>query len=160
MDYKYISKDTLNFISLHDCFIDNISFESNNLIWEMSHMFILAEHQFNKSNKHKCTVGGFIIFEHFTVLDVYKNYGIPFDIENQKAIGEVKKEPFQDIDKVETLSVIFKDLEILQFELLYEKEDFKTYNFLADNKKFFVEFTIQFRNIKICWNDYIKENGL
>lgn len=38
MDYKYTSKNTLEYLSLHDCIIRNARIEDGNLALEFEHM--------------------------------------------------------------------------------------------------------------------------
>ena len=51
LDFKYVSKNTIDYLSLHDCFCTKFYYQDNRLVFEMEWMEVLANHPQNPYNK-------------------------------------------------------------------------------------------------------------
>ena len=55
MDYKYISQNTLEYLSLHDCIIEAARIENGDLILDFEHIDVLSTHPLNPNGEAKYT---------------------------------------------------------------------------------------------------------
>lgn len=51
LDFKYVSKNTIDNLSLHDCYCTKFYYQNNRLVFEMEWIEVLANHPQNPYNK-------------------------------------------------------------------------------------------------------------
>ena len=155
MGYKFTSENTLEYIHLHDCVIDNVVISDTKIIFEFEHIDVLPEHPLNNYPNAKCTSTAALIFEDFEVIE-----SILFDTSSIE-----KKHIIVEQDAVKR-SLDIKDLaigfEVLQAEQKPEQEHYFVYEVhgISPHKyrSDFGMFTLKFSNVKVCWNEFVNDS--
>ncbi|WBW98380.1 hypothetical protein [Oceanirhabdus sp. W0125-5] len=151
-DYNYFSENTIELMSVHDCYIESIELDDNKMTWKMSHLDILPEHALNPFNTPKQTDSGLIYFEKYRIVSMKKDYGVTIDSKTKKPIGKPK---IIVIDKIlrEHLDLL-NDTQVLSCNLLNRTNNRYKYYFLIDTFEYMIEIEVEFQNAKIYWNEY------
>jgi hypothetical protein len=68
-DFKFVSTNTLDHVSLHDCIIETVSFVEKQLMLSFDHIDVLPTHQLNPFEKPKYTGKAVILFEDAIILE-------------------------------------------------------------------------------------------
>ncbi|HPT90131.1 MAG TPA: hypothetical protein PK033_07160 [Acetivibrio sp.] len=155
MDYKFISENTLEYISLHDCVIDNVVISNTRLIFEFEHINVLPEHPLNNYTNAKYTNTAALIFENFEVIE-----SILFDTSSiEKKHIVVEQDAVKRRLDIKDLATGF---EVLQAEKKAGQEHWFVYEFygIAPHKyrSDFSMITLKFSKVKVCWNELIGDS--
>ncbi|GAE88853.1 hypothetical protein [Acetivibrio straminisolvens] len=155
MDYKFISENTLEYIYLHDCIIDNVTISDSSLIFEFDHIDVFPEHPLNNYPNAKCTGNAALIFEGFEVIE-----SILFDTNNIKKMHIIVE---QDSVKrpVDIIDLAMEFL-VLQSKWKSQNEQYFLYEFHGTTsdkyRNDFGMFTLKFSNAKVCWNELLNDS--
>lgn len=142
MRYKIESKNTTQFIDLHDCQCSQMNYENSNLVLEMEWIEILGEHPENPYDKAHQSGEGRIEFNSTVIINCeFDEKNITEKIENNKYFR---------IDNIEIMS--FYEGSRLSEGYKYAKLSAFTY----DNKFIILEFI--FKDSEIMWNNLNDES--
>lgn len=149
MNRKYVSENTIDYLSLHDCIIENAKIENNTLVLELGHVDVLDTHPNNPYSVAKCADNVLFHFEKFSVIT-----------SEFSDTSKVNKRIIQKGDATVTQVEILKlanGFEVLQVKKLEENEGYNTYQFFGVcSKKFgndFGEFEIKSQRVLIGWDE-------
>lgn len=149
MDCKYISENTFEHITLHDCVIDEVIIEEDRLKLLFEHIDVLLTHPLNNFDKPQCTGKAALIFENCTVL---KSFVHDVSHVNGKQVIIVSEDV--NIGEIE-FNEMAKDMEILVVEIDDSNENIFQYKFLGNSDDGdFVEFVLKFSKVIICWDEF------
>jgi hypothetical protein len=68
-DFRFISTNTLDHVSLHDCIIETVNFVEKQLTFSFDHIDVLPSHPLNPFEKPKYTGKAAVVFEDAVVLE-------------------------------------------------------------------------------------------
>ncbi len=138
--FKYISENTIQHLSLHDCVCSNLSYKNSSLIFEMEWMEVLSTHPNNPFDKaHQSGRGRIVLFDPIIGhgnLDKWKsNDSTAIMLTEQKEI---------------------KNFEILEFNEEKDKNGFvlSLYGIFNNNSQFdSIKMKIRYSSSKVMFND-------
>lgn len=155
MDYKYVSKDCMEHINLHDCSVSGYSIFGGDLVLKFEYIYVMHTHPLNTSGISKYTGEACILFEEYSAIDpvYYKYESIPGEKE-LRYVGNVA---------VDFLTLLNR-FEISSEESKIESDGFYNYKFFGDwwheqtsqllYNCNFSEFHIKCRSITVFWNKF------
>ncbi len=154
MEYKYISKDTLEYLSLHDCIIQSTKFEKDNLTLDFEHIDVLPSHPNNPYDVAKYTGKASLIFQNCEVLKSFI-YDTRFI---KKSVIQVEK----DAQKVNIDIInLATDFEVLDMKMIEKNGISYVYEFGGNCSNElgsdFGVFILKFDMVLICWNELIND---
>lgn len=155
MYYKYISSNTLEHISLHDCIIKNASIEGGNLALEFENIDVLNTHPLNPYDVAKCSRKASLIFENFEVIKalVYDTRDVTkrkINVEEDANITNVE---------ISELAIDFEVLHLTEIEVtdkhfIFEFGGLASFKFHSD----FALFVLKFDCVLVCWNELLNDS--
>ena len=135
-NYKYISENTIQHISLHDCCCSRMYWDRANLIFEMEWMEVLASHPDNPFEKaHQSGTGAIVLYDPV--------------IESGELTNGSNSIPIIELNEV-------KDFEILIFDENINNARFELSVFgdsVCDPKAEFIEMKINYSSSKVMFNE-------
>lgn len=149
VSYKFCSKNTLAYYSLHDCICSKMFFDGCNIVLDMEWMEVLSGHPNNPYNKAHQSTEGRIILEKPS-LD--KCTLLPWD---------GKKEPSRELSLEE---VDVSDFEVLSFDEEAEQNSYKLmlYGELHDSPRnaeyAFIEMVVHYSSSQDMFNELVRES--
>ena len=103
-NFKYISENTLNDISLHDCTCKKISMESRDLVFSMDFMEVCSEHKLNPFPLAHQTGDGKIVFKNAEIKKcLFDDYDL---LANKKTLADFCLEDLTVLDKSGTYKLL------------------------------------------------------
>ena len=150
---KFISENTLDLVSLHDCRIDSVLNEDKNLIAMLEHIDVLRDHPLNNTGKAMQTGRALIKFVGFAVQE-----SIIYD--TSMIQGKTKIIVEEDAKKrVLPFRELLTDFEVLKVEKLASDNNLIKYRFDGTTSMDFnAEFgyiIIECKSIILEWNDLL-----
>lgn len=148
MEYTVKSLNTLNYISLHDCIINHVEWQNDNLTIYFDWIDVMKTHPANCTGKAKRAYNTAIIFEH-----VNETYCFYYDLsrafEEGKRINKQSYTVPQDAEKfISTIAERCKNVEV--DDANERRED--NINYWSCSCQNDTEFEITFSNVWVCFN--------
>jgi len=152
---NFISENTLNFVSLHDCVIEEVSIENQNLIVTFEHIDVLSDHPMNNTGFSMYTGKAKVRF-----IDYEINESILYDTSGLKGKRQIIVE--EDAHEIKLhISELLLDFEVLKNEELQVTEDFFIQRFDGlTSLKYNADFgycIIKYKKLVIEWNEFIEK---
>jgi hypothetical protein len=150
-DFRFVSINTLDHVSLHDCIIKNVKFLEKQLIFSFDHIDVLPTHPLNPFEKPKYTDKAVVVFEDAIILE-----SILFDTSNirhLKAIvveRDAKKKEMDIIDLAE-------NFEVSKCTQNDSKSDYLIEGFSWKYQTEFGQFLISCKQVKVYWNELLAD---
>jgi hypothetical protein len=150
---KFISENTLNHISLHDCIIEAFSTEGQNLLVTFEHIDVLSDHPLNNIGKAMYTGKALLTFVNFEIIE-----SILYDTSGIKGKSRIIVET--DAQKIELhFSDLLVDFEVLKDEELYKKDNYIFHRFDGSTSlKYNADFgywIIKYKELIIEWDELL-----
>jgi hypothetical protein len=150
---KFISENTLDFVSLHDCIIESISIEGQNLIVSFEHIDVLLKHPLNTTGKSMYTGKAYIRFIEYEIEE-----SILYDTSEIQGKRKIIVE--EDAQKrVLPITELLIDFEVLRTEELENTNDYFVRRFDGiTSLKYRADFgylIIKYKKLVIEWNELI-----
>ncbi|WP_245595988.1 hypothetical protein [Paenibacillus taiwanensis] len=152
-EFSFKSENTLNFVSLHDCVIEEVSIEDKNLIVWLEHIDVLSVHPFNHTGFSMYTGKSKVRFIDYEIIE-----SILYDTSQIKGMKHIIVEEAAQ-KRVMLESELLLDFEILKNEELQAAEDYFVHRFDGSaSLKYNADFgycIIKYKKIIIEWNEFI-----
>lgn len=148
-DFKFVSENTLDMLSLHDCTIERSSFINGILKLEMDFINVLPEHPQNEYPVAKCTNEALLVFENVEIIESFV-YG-------RRKVNHNSYVADKSLGVSYSIDVLAMNFEILQVTFHEYENLLFTYTFFGDANSInhgFAEFTIRFSRCLVCWNEF------
>ncbi|WP_442600748.1 hypothetical protein [Paenibacillus sp. KN14-4R] len=150
---KFISEDTLNLISLHDCITEEISTEGQNLLVVFEHIDVLSEHPLNDTGNAMYTGKAIITFIDYEILE-----SILYDTSGLHGKNGIVVE--EDAQKIELeFAELMDDFEVLKNEELQTTDSYFIHRFDGSTSlKYNADFgywMIKYKKLIIEWEEFI-----
>lgn len=150
---KFISEDTLNLISLHDCIIEEVSTEGQNLLVVFEHIDVLSEHPLNDTGYAMYTGKALITFVNYEIVEsiLYDTSGIH---------GKKRIVVEEDAQKIELeFAELMVDFEVLKNEELQISDSYFIHRFDGSTSlKYNADFgywIIKYKKLIIEWEEFL-----
>jgi hypothetical protein len=153
MKKKYISENTLEFVSLHDCIVEDIKMDKENLVLTFEHIDVLSEHPLNDTGKSMYTGKAQIRFTYYQILE-----STLYDTSNIQGKNHIIVEKDAK-KKVIPISELLTEFEVLTTEEVESKEHYFIHRFdgitSLKYRADFGYFIIKYKKLFIEWNELI-----
>lgn len=156
MYYSYNSQNTLEFVSLHDCFINHVVWQNNRLIIYLDWIDVMRNHPLNSSGKAKKAYNAAIIFDDALELGCFY-YDLSKAYEEGRKIN--KQSYFVPEDAEMLKSTIAERCRNVEIDNLEERRDNgnRICRCLCHDD---TEFEISFSNVWICFEKFGEDSWL
>ncbi len=133
--WKYVSENTTDFLSLHDCECEHIYYADNRVIMKMKWMEILESHPNNMfAEAHQSGRGIIELVEPQIVECIYYKAGV--------------QEQMSDVTQLN-----FRDLEILKFEEIPKEGGYENSMYMIQGVYDNVSLTIRYKSSMVKFNE-------
>ena len=150
---KFISEDTLNHISLHDCVIEEVSTAGQNLLVIFEHIDVKSDHPLNDTGKAMYTGKALFTFVDIEILD-----SILYDTSGIRGKRRVVVE--EDSQKIELdITELLVDFEVLRNDEIRIEDSYYIHRFDGlTSLKYNADFgywIIKYKKLIIEWEEFI-----
>lgn len=143
-EYKYISQDTLQYLSLHDCCCRHFYYRHRQLTFEMEWLEVLSEHPLNPYSQAHQSGKSRVEFVNPTIIECVLN-------ENKTRDGQQIFRLIEDIAEIDFCDTEFITFEVKQESNLYYAKFFLLFD--ADTHYHSISLEIAFESALIMWNE-------
>ncbi len=149
MEYKFISKNTFENITLHDCIIDSVSLGHKEISIIFEHIDVLKTHPLNTFSEPKYTGNAKLIFKDCIIIKSFY-YDTSHNIKQHHLLI-----PRDAIIKNINFVDLATGMEILSVETEVTDDKFNIYKFMGIGTiGDFAEFHLKFKDLYICWDEF------
>jgi hypothetical protein len=154
MDYKYISQNTLEYLSLHDCIIEAARIENGDLILDFEHIDVLSTHPLNPNGEAKYTGKASLMFKNFEVLKSFV-----YDTSNvHKNVIHVEEDASKVCVDILNLAIDFEVLDLKKIDITETNYSYEFGgNCSSEFNSDFGVFILRFDSVLVCWNDLLED---
>uniref|UniRef100_UPI004057927E hypothetical protein n=1 Tax=Acetatifactor sp. TaxID=1872090 RepID=UPI004057927E len=150
MKYNFVSENTTNLLSLHDCDCSHFYYQNDSLIFEMEWMEVLANHPLNPNLKAHQSGNARIVLESPQIVECVL-------YENRIVDGEHVARRIAKLEEID-----FKEVEFLEYNELQTDSGFKAKMFIIFNERdadfHSIALEVQFQKSIVMWDELKEES--